>query len=197
MTESQFRNSRTRAAESLASIATPTARSSFCAFAAAFAFSALRPATPTRSTPGLDSRSGTVDWAIAPYPPRMMIFTKRPRLAGSRGTHLPFSSDPSPSPIERVARTADPDRMRPTLRPNAGPYPSHSAVKPPTSGPRIDPNPWTALYAPNAWARPLTGAKWDTSVEPATLMTAQHKPTPEWRTKMIASKPITGIGTNP
>ena len=31
----------------------------------------LLPAMPTRSTPGLARRSGTVDWAIAPYPPRM------------------------------------------------------------------------------------------------------------------------------
>src|SRR5256712_2698823 len=33
---------------------------------------------PTRSTPGLERRSGTVDWAIAPYPPRMRTFTVRP-----------------------------------------------------------------------------------------------------------------------
>src|SRR5467141_212207 len=74
ITQSQRFSSRIRAAESRASTGTAVARSSRCAAANAFAFAALRPAIPTRSTPGLARRSGTVDWAMAPYPPRMRTF---------------------------------------------------------------------------------------------------------------------------
>src|SRR2546422_8050712 len=74
ITQSHRFSSRARAAESRASTGTAVARPSRCAAANAFAFAALRPAIPTRSTPGLASRSGTVDWAIAPYPPRMRTF---------------------------------------------------------------------------------------------------------------------------
>src|SRR3989454_10679841 len=55
---------------------TAVARSSRGAAANDFAFAALRPAIPIRSTPGLARRSGTVDWAIAPYPPRMRTFNE-------------------------------------------------------------------------------------------------------------------------
>src|SRR5881296_3954701 len=74
MTQSHRLSSPIRAAESRASTGTAVARSSRAAAANAFAFAAFRPAIPTRSTPGLARRSGTVDWAIAPYPPRMRTF---------------------------------------------------------------------------------------------------------------------------
>src|SRR5881296_4286780 len=74
MTQSHRLSSRIRAAESRASTVTAVARSSRAAAANAFAFAAFRPAIPTRSTPGLARRSGTVDWAIAPYPPRIRTF---------------------------------------------------------------------------------------------------------------------------
>src|SRR6266704_705100 len=94
-TQSHLRSSRASAAESLASIATGTARSSAIAFATAFALSALRPAIPTRSTPGLARRSGTVDWAIAPYPPRMRTFNahRESPEAGSSFTFFVGSSN--------------------------------------------------------------------------------------------------------
>src|SRR5881628_561148 len=78
ITQSQCFSSRTRSNESRASTETAVARSSRCEAATAFAFEAFRPAMPIRSTPGLERRSGTVDWAIAPYPPRMRTFTARP-----------------------------------------------------------------------------------------------------------------------
>src|SRR3989441_813067 len=78
ITQSQCFSSRTRSAESRASTKTAVARSSRCEAAKAFAFEAFRPAMPTRSTAGLERRSGTVAWAIAPYPPRMRTFTVRP-----------------------------------------------------------------------------------------------------------------------
>src|SRR5881628_3539592 len=78
ITQSHLFSSSIRAAESRASTGTAVARSSRCAAANDFAFAALRPAIPIRSTPGLERRSGTVDWAIAPYPPRMRTFTARP-----------------------------------------------------------------------------------------------------------------------
>src|SRR6266516_6500297 len=195
MTQSHLRSSCASAAESLASIATAVARSSDCAFATAFALSALRPAIPTRSTPGLARRSGTVDCAIAPYPPRTITFNDAIPEARSRGPHLPFSSAPTGSSAGSVTKIAHPTRMRPTLTANAGPYPSHCAEKPPSSGPKIEPNPWTALYAPKAWARPFAGARWETHVEPATLRTAQQSPTPAWRTKARAKMPAAGIET--
>src|SRR5437879_7096059 len=80
ITQSQRFSSRTRAAESRASTGTAVARSSRCAAANDFAFAALRPAIPIRSTPGLARRSGTVDWAIAPYPPRMRTFNEHREL---------------------------------------------------------------------------------------------------------------------
>src|SRR2546428_11514739 len=51
---------------------------------------------PTRSTPGLERRSGTVDWAIAPYPPRMRTFPVRPGSpeVGSSFTVFAGRSDP-------------------------------------------------------------------------------------------------------
>src|SRR5437667_2802338 len=95
MIQSQLRSSLSSAAESLASIATGTARSSDCAFATAFALSALRPAIPTRSTPGLARRSGTVDCAIAPYPPRTITFNEHRESpeAGSSFTFFVGSSN--------------------------------------------------------------------------------------------------------
>src|SRR2546428_10843761 len=78
ITQSQCFSSRTRSAESRASTETAVARSSRCEAATALAFEAFRPAMPTRSTPGLERRSETVDWAIAPYPPRIRTFTVRP-----------------------------------------------------------------------------------------------------------------------
>src|SRR3989442_15960613 len=74
ITQSHRFSPRARAAEARASTGTAVARPSRCAAANAFAFAALRPAIPTRSTPGLARRSGTVDWAMAPYPPRMRTF---------------------------------------------------------------------------------------------------------------------------
>src|SRR2546426_5127685 len=88
-TQSQCFSSRTKAAESRASTGTGVARSSRCAAANAFAFPALRPAIPTRSTPGLARRSGTVDWAIAPYPPRMRTF-KAHRESPDAGSSFTF-----------------------------------------------------------------------------------------------------------
>src|SRR6059036_3198529 len=76
ITQSHRFSSSIRAAESRASTGTAVARSSRCAAANDLAFAALRPAIPTRSTPGLARRSGTVDWAIAPYPPRMRTFNE-------------------------------------------------------------------------------------------------------------------------
>src|SRR2546426_777804 len=89
ITQSQCFSSRTKAAESRASTGTGVARSSRCAAANAFAFAALRPAIPTRSTPGLARRSGTVDWAIAPYPPRMRTF-KAHRESPDAGSSFTF-----------------------------------------------------------------------------------------------------------
>src|SRR5437667_11296640 len=74
ITQAHRVSSRSRTAESRASIGTAVARSSRCSAANDLALAALRPAIPTRSTPGLARRSGTVDWAIAPYPPRMRTF---------------------------------------------------------------------------------------------------------------------------
>src|SRR6266705_2089279 len=95
ITQSQRFSSRTRSAESRASTGTAVARSSRCAAANVFAFSALRPAIPTRSTPGLARRSGTVDWAIAPYPPRMKTFNEHRESpeAGSSFTFFVGSSN--------------------------------------------------------------------------------------------------------
>src|SRR5437870_9121192 len=76
ITQSQPFISRTREGESRASTGTGTARGSRWAAANALAFGSLLPAMPTRSTPGLARRSGTVDWAIAPYPPRMRTFNE-------------------------------------------------------------------------------------------------------------------------
>src|SRR5438309_816522 len=69
--QSQCFISRTREGESRASMGTGTARGSRWAAANASAFGSLLPAMPIRSTPGLARRSGTVDRAIAPYPPRL------------------------------------------------------------------------------------------------------------------------------
>src|SRR5207249_12292955 len=76
ITQSHLFGSSISAAEARASTATAVARSSRCAAANDFAFAALRPAIPIRATPGLARRSGTVDWAIAPYPPRMRAFNE-------------------------------------------------------------------------------------------------------------------------
>src|SRR5256884_2230048 len=76
ITQSHRFSSRSKAAESRASTGTAVARSSRCVAANDFAFAALRPAIPIRSTPGLARRSGTVDWDIAPYPPRMRTFNE-------------------------------------------------------------------------------------------------------------------------
>src|SRR5437667_6528703 len=76
ITQAHRVSSRSRTAESRASTGTAVARSSRCAAANDFAFAALRPAIPIRSTPGLARRSGSVDWAIAPYPPRMRTYNE-------------------------------------------------------------------------------------------------------------------------
>src|SRR6058998_1068753 len=80
ITQSHRFSSRSKAAESRASTGTAVARSSRCVAANDFAFAALRPAIPIRSTPGLARRSGTVDWDIAPYPPRMRTFNEHREL---------------------------------------------------------------------------------------------------------------------
>ena len=143
ITQSQFRNSRTSAAESRASTAIGAARSSCCAFATPSAFARLRPAIPTRLTSRADRRSGTVDWAMAPYPPRIRM-SKAPPSSRKPGRHLPFSG-PHLSGSRAAARRPEPARTSATLTPNAGAYPRSCAVNPPRSGPRIDPKPWTAL----------------------------------------------------
>src|SRR5207249_9591279 len=89
MTQSHRLSSRIRAAESRASTVTAVARSSRWAAAKDFAFAALRPAIPTRSTPGLARRSGTVDWAIAPYAPRMRTFNPH-RESSEAGSSFTF-----------------------------------------------------------------------------------------------------------
>src|SRR5205823_3076004 len=152
MTQSHRFISRTRFVESRASMGTATARSSCCAVTKALALASLRPAIPTRSTPGLESKSGTVDCAIAPYPPRMRIFNGCPRFEEGEAS-LILSRPSHASRIRAAHRTADPATTSPTLVANAHPYPRNPAAKPPASGPRIDPNPWTALKAPNARAR--------------------------------------------
>src|SRR5574340_1756892 len=82
------------------------------------------------------------------------------------------------SPRDRVApRITTPARMNPTAVAIPQPYPWNSAMKPPRSGPRMEPNPCTALYAPMASARPSSGASSDTRVEPETLIRAQQRPT--------------------
>src|SRR2546430_3393569 len=95
ITQSHLFSSSIRAAESRASTWTAVARSSRCAAAHDFAFEALRPAIPIRSTPGLARRSGTVDWAIAPYPPRMRTFNEHRESpeAGSSFTFFVGSSN--------------------------------------------------------------------------------------------------------
>src|SRR5438309_1012810 len=125
ITQSQFRNSRTSAAESRPSTAVGAARSSCCAFANPFAFARLRPAIPTRLTSRADRRSGTVDWAMAPYPPRIRM-SKAPPSSRKPGRHLPFSQ-PHPSGNRAAARSPEPARTSATLTPNAGPYPTTHA----------------------------------------------------------------------
>src|SRR2546425_9633498 len=93
ITQSHRLSSRINAAESRASTGTAVARSSRAAAANAFAFAVFRPEIPTRSTPGLARRSGTVDWAIAPYPPRTRTF-KGHRGRRKPGPHLRFSPGP-------------------------------------------------------------------------------------------------------
>src|SRR5438034_10178253 len=103
ITQSQPFISRTREGESRASTGTGTARGSRWAAANALAFGSLLPAMPTRSTPGLARRSGTVDWAIAPYPPRMST-SKGHLVRRKTGPHQSFSHED--------ARVRDPRRPR-------------------------------------------------------------------------------------
>src|SRR5437867_1519937 len=77
-------------------------------------------------------------------------------------------------------RLSSPIRAAESRAPTGTAYARYCAANPPRSGPRIDPKPWTALYVPNASARPFSGASRDTSVEPATLIRAQQRPTPAW-----------------
>src|SRR5881396_1307769 len=91
ITQSHSFNSRTRAAASRASRGIGTARSSRWAAANAFALAAFRPPIPTRSTPGLARRSGSVDWAIAPYPPRTSTFKGRPGAREDRTSLILFA----------------------------------------------------------------------------------------------------------
>src|SRR5256712_12654759 len=94
------------------------------------------------------------------------------------GLHLRFSSGAEICDRRVAARIVQPPRIKPTLVPNAIAYPRYCAANPPSSGPRIDPKPWTALYVPNASARPFSAARRDTRIEPATLIRAQQSPTP-------------------
>src|SRR5437867_12243001 len=54
--------------------------------------------------------------------------------------------------------------------------PRKCAMKPPANGPRMAPNPWTALNAPRTPDRSPDGASSETIVEPATLIAAQQRP---------------------
>src|SRR5712692_7419473 len=94
ITQSHCLSSRINAAESRASTGAAVARSSRIAAANAFAFAAFRPEIPTRSIPGLARRSGTVDWAIAPYPPRMRTFTACPRPPEVGSSFTVFAEPP-------------------------------------------------------------------------------------------------------
>src|SRR5439155_10699409 len=94
ITQSQCFISRTREGESRASMGTGTARGSRWAAANASAFGSLLPAMPSRSTPGLGRRGGTVDWAIAPYPPRMST-SKGHQVRRKTGPHYSFSHEDS------------------------------------------------------------------------------------------------------
>src|SRR5713226_7670340 len=140
ITQSQCFSSRTRAAESRASTETAVARSSRCEAANAFAFDGFRPAMPTRSTPGLARRSGTVDWAIAPYPPRMSTSNRNPvsqedrtslilfaRVSGVRDSRRP--EYPGTGEYERHARC------------ERGPVSEDSGHEAPEQGPEDRPEP--------------------------------------------------------
>src|SRR2546427_3176226 len=94
------------------------------------------------------------------------------------GLHLRFSSGAEISERRVAARIAQPPRIRATLVPNAVGCPRSCGARPTRSGPRIEPKPWTALYVPKASARPFSGARRDTRMEPATLIRAQQSPTP-------------------
>src|SRR3989442_1221260 len=109
ITQSQCFSSRTRSAESRASTETAVARSSRCEAATAFALEAFRAAMPTRSTPGLERRSGTVHWATAPYPPRMRTLIGRPGRRKA-GRHLRFSLSAPISDTRFAARITHPPR---------------------------------------------------------------------------------------
>src|SRR2546422_11626583 len=94
-------------------------------------------------------------------------------------------------------RRPEPARTTAALAPTAGPYPRSCAVNPPSSGPRPAPKPWTALYVPNASARPFSGARRDTRIEPATLIRAQHSPTPACNAIAIPRRAPYGRAANP
>src|SRR6267378_5340026 len=91
ITQSHCFISRTREEESRASTGTGTARESRWAAANALAFASLLPPMPTRSTPGLARRSGTVDCAIAPYPPRMSTSKGHPVSQEDRTSLILFA----------------------------------------------------------------------------------------------------------
>src|SRR5881396_3796500 len=104
-----------------------------------------------------------------------MISTSMARLSPTETTaSLVLFATGQPSALRVAQRTAEPARTRTTLPANAGPYPRRPARAPPMRGPKIDPNPWTALKAPRERARPPSGARRETNVELATLITAQQ-----------------------
>src|SRR5437773_1526474 len=118
-----------------------------------------------------------------------MISTSMARLSPTETTASLVLFATGQASATRVAqRTAEPARTRTTLPANAGPYPRRPARAPPRRGPKIDPNPWTALKAPRERARPPSGARRETNVELATLITAQQAPTPAWRATTSARR---------
>src|SRR5207247_11363071 len=58
----------------------------------------------------------------------------------------------------------------------------------PSESQNSDAKAWTALNAPRARAGAPSGARWDTSVQLATLSMAQHAPTPAWSATISPSR---------
>src|SRR5712692_3685230 len=182
ITQSQRFSSRMSDAESRASIPTGTARSSRCAVANAFPFVSLLPPIPTRVTPRLARRSGTVDWAIAPYPPRMSTSTGHRHRAGRAEFINSFRNGSCVGYPQRPkdGRTGEHETDTPSKRGSVAEQPRDR-----TAEQRSEDRSETLHRVECAkGARPPSGARRETRVELATLITAQHAPTTAWSARM-------------
>src|SRR2546428_9022977 len=92
---------------------------------------------------------------------------------------LDKDGEPSAAPRSQrePTRAMTPAAMKADEARSPAANPRKCAMKPPANGPRIAPNPWTALNAPRTPDRSPDGASSETIVDPATLIAAQHRPT--------------------